>query len=650
MTDITLKYLIVNNFKKLTEFELNFVTNSLCLIKGSNGSGKSSIFESIYTCLYGSITGTTDADVIQRGKQSAKIELGLEINKELYKIERTLGKGAKLVVTKGDLVISDKSSLSKNIVENLIPEFIIKLSMLQARSKNEIKTLIKDVVTSILNVDEFFEKLKNKITELNSNINDKKNEHTKFEINRNNISNYVNEMKNKIDYTKNEISVCQEKIKTIDIELNGVVIDDLIRLMAVVTQEYNNRINNINKKLSDEYQSINNVIQECKLKLNHLDTQKNNILNEAKIEGQKIDNNALNVVTNLEKQAYAIDIEIRNRTNEIAHKTTELSVDKCPVCKQTISLDIKNEVKLIIEKLKSELEEYKRNKEIILNKMTEQRNNSSEQKKEAMKIFSEQLNAVKIEYDNIVNTELTELNNQAEVARYNINNVDKVTIYDSILKEYNVDKTTLENSQKYITLNTEKNSLLSKIDVLTNEISYNTNKISEFDINIQKFVDSINSNQLEIDTLYNKLSEYEYWNDSRLLKNILLKKVSSSINSLLSEKYQTVMNINFELGEKDIDIKVTNLNGEEVYIENLSQGEFAITILSIICTFKELISVKYNFNWLILDEFLDRLDAENMSNVVQFLSEKIEGSKFVITHNTYALDLQYWDNVIDMSN
>ena len=650
MTDINLKYLIVKNFKKLSDFELTFVPNSLTLIKGSNGSGKSSIFEAIYTCLYGSLSGTTDSEVIQKGKQSATIELGIEIDGETYKIERTLGKGPKIIITKTDLVISDKSSLSKSIIEKLIPEFVVKISMLQARSKNEIKTLIKDVVTSILNIDDFFEKLKNKITDLNQDIINKKNEFAKIEINRNNLSSYIDEMQTRIKRTEQDILEQQTKIKEYEIQLNGIVIEELVELSNSIGQEYNNRLNSITKTLTDEYQSINNVIQEFKTKLNQLDMQRNNILNTAKLEGQKIDNHILGLVSNLEKQIHAIDMEIRNKTNDISHKTTELSVDKCPVCKQTISSDIKEEVKVTIEKLKNELVPLKATREDLSLQVTQQKGMSASMKQDAIKGFSEQLLKIKQEYDYIATTELDALNNKLGEVGNKINSIDKQNIYNSVLEDYKVDRNLIENSQTYINLHATKKSLMSKVDVLNDEISYNVNKIKEYNTEVQSLVTKLSSTQTETDTISTNLSHYEYWNDSRLLKNILLKKVSNSINTLLKDKYQSVMSINFELGERDIDIKVTNLNGEEVHIENLSQGEFAITILSIICTFKELISVKYNFSWLILDEFLDRLDNENMSSVIQFLSEKIEGSKFVITHNSYALDSQTWDNVIDMSN
>lgn len=113
MVNIEMKSISIKDFKKIEEFEYNLSDSSMILVKGPNGSGKSSIFEAMYTCLYGSKTGLKDENVIRNGCSSCQLSLTFLINNEEYRVERTIGKGGKLVVYKGSDLISDKSSLSK---------------------------------------------------------------------------------------------------------------------------------------------------------------------------------------------------------------------------------------------------------------------------------------------------------------------------------------------------------------------------------------------------------------------------------------------------------------------------------------------------------------------------------------------------------
>ncbi|MGB9674738.1 MAG: SbcC/MukB-like Walker B domain-containing protein, partial [Nanopusillaceae archaeon] len=186
-----------------------------------------------------------------------------------------------------------------------------------------------------------------------------------------------------------------------------------------------------------------------------------------------------------------------------------------------------------------------------------------------------------------------------------------------------------------------------------------TNKQSEIsylDNEVEKLVSSSKNIQLDLENKQSKLEDltiekniYNYWNNVKLFRNILLTKISKSINHLLVDKYKSLVKVEFSINEKDIDIITTNLNGETVSMDSLSQGEQTIALLSIGCALRDILSSKYKVNWLFLDEFLDKLDQDNMTTIVDFIDNNISGHKFVITHNTYALELQNWNDVIDMS-
>ena len=71
---------------------------------GSNGSGKSSIFDAIYWCLFGETTkGLTGNDVVRRGAKDCMVELTLEDpNKNMYKIWRDRKNGLGICIPSPD--------------------------------------------------------------------------------------------------------------------------------------------------------------------------------------------------------------------------------------------------------------------------------------------------------------------------------------------------------------------------------------------------------------------------------------------------------------------------------------------------------------------------------------------------------------------
>ena len=648
MTSIILKSIIIENFKKLSNFQLNLDNgNNIYLIKGSNGSGKSSIFEAIYTCLYGSKTGTTDSDVIQKGKLSSTLQLNIEINGEEYIIERILGKGSKVTITKSGLVLSDKSSTSKSIIEKLIPEYILTISMLQVKSKNEIKQLIKEVITSVLNIDDFFEKLKNKINEFNNILNQINQNKNIINNDISNINNNISNYNNRIINIDQQILSYNNQISEIDSKLNGITIDYIIKVKNDVTNEYNKRYNDVKSNYDIKLKNLNNDINEYKKLDFEFQSSYNQLLNEIKIHKQELVNNLQNTNSTIERNISTIDANINSVNNDIQHKTLELSKDICPLCKQSIPQESKNKIKDSIENLKLESKTLLDNKNSLLEKLNNNKIIYEKEVNDAILKYSNLVNEVndkiknnKINIDNL-NTEITKVNNE-------ILSIDTNLIYNQVIQDLKVNLDILNNSSIYTNMINNKTSLQSNIETLNSEKIYINDQIK---ISNDKNID-LNNNIMNLDKEYEeyerKLNIYSYWNDQKLLKSILLKRISLTINSLLKEKYQSVLEIDFDLTDKDIEIIVKNMNNERINIENLSQGEFAITTLSIICTFRDVLSSKYNFNWMLLDEFLDRLDKENMELVIKFLTDKIEGNKFIITHNTYAQELQCFTDIIDM--
>jgi DNA repair exonuclease SbcCD ATPase subunit len=88
-----LKHLQLKDFMSISDLDLNF--DKINLISGSNGSGKSSIFEAIALCLTSKKRSTSYQDYVKQGKEFAKIILDCEINNEPvnFNIQLNLVKG-----------------------------------------------------------------------------------------------------------------------------------------------------------------------------------------------------------------------------------------------------------------------------------------------------------------------------------------------------------------------------------------------------------------------------------------------------------------------------------------------------------------------------------------------------------------------------
>ncbi|MEM9824074.1 MAG: SMC family ATPase, partial [Bacteroidota bacterium] len=91
-----IKSLQLKNFKQYQALELDFQEGLVGII-GKNGAGKSTIFEGILLCLFGSIN--TDKDFYKTSwaadKEAVSLELTFEVNQKVYRVQRSF-RGKKL--------------------------------------------------------------------------------------------------------------------------------------------------------------------------------------------------------------------------------------------------------------------------------------------------------------------------------------------------------------------------------------------------------------------------------------------------------------------------------------------------------------------------------------------------------------------------
>lgn len=128
ISDVRVKDLFIKNFMSIDEFSLDFSDfEKICVICGPNGSGKTSIVESLYWVLTGKTTKRVPVgSLLNKYKSSEEgvlVKLTLEINGEDYVIERSRRGGAPGLILKklGEDVVYDKESVGST------QDFIYKL-------------------------------------------------------------------------------------------------------------------------------------------------------------------------------------------------------------------------------------------------------------------------------------------------------------------------------------------------------------------------------------------------------------------------------------------------------------------------------------------------------------------------------------------
>lgn len=185
---LILNNLTLTNFISHENSAVKFKKNQKLLISGNSGSGKSSIIDAIVFILYNQ--GRVDSrNLIQRKKKFAKVELTLDDDGKLYKIIRTITDKGKheLTVLEGNNIKSlvpvkangtrgIQEYLEKNILHSSYLLFINSIVYPQNNTEsfvNQTAARKKEIILEMINAgsyDEYYEKIKNKITDLQNDI------------------------------------------------------------------------------------------------------------------------------------------------------------------------------------------------------------------------------------------------------------------------------------------------------------------------------------------------------------------------------------------------------------------------------------------------------------------------------------------------
>ena len=594
--NIKFRKITLNNFMSFENATIDFTCNSgYTIVSGvnnnpddlakSNGSGKSSLWESIVWCLTGETIRGTKQVSNKYTNDGALVELEFSIDNDLYKIlrskdNRQYGSNLKIYVNNedksgkgirdGEKILSE---ILPDVTSDLLGSVIVLGQGLPQRFTNNTPSGRKEVLEKLSKSDFMIEDIKNKLSNRKTFLN---NELRKCE-------DTILSLESKKSVLQNQINKDEEFIKSqpfidFDNEYTGYDID--ISALKADLSYFEFHIKETETRYNDIYKSYN------QLDLDFKDFQ----LKNATEYSEKIDP--------IVKDRMQNQFKITQLKNEI-NKAKSIK-DICPTCGQklpdvhkidttdmekevldltTLNENLNNQVQALKKESCDKEDEFKLAQEETRNKIKNQLNLNIAEKEKFLKDKDDtikELHKQELELENLKNTE----------AKLKM-------IWGSI----DNNKKEIEQLSEQILYNSaEKDNLKLRIDIVSKMITISTRDFRGF--LLSEVITYIN----------NKAKEY-------------------SLDIFETDK------IDFKLDGNNIDI----LYCDKQY-ENLSGGEKQKIDLIIQFSIRDMLSqfLNFNSNILILDEIFDNLDSTGCQKVIDLISNKLNTIQniYVVTHHT----------------
>ena len=635
MNRIEFSHLKIQNFRAISELELEFVPSSIVLIKGRNGSGKSSIFNALYSCLYNrQLNGRPLNKAIKQGTDFCVLNLVFNINGVQHELYRRIGKNSKVILYREGEELASGNKV-KSIIESLIPPKILKLHMLQSLQ-------IKDIISDLTDVSEFSQKVSDRKKSVEKELLEKEGQlqadqhHLEF------VSKQIHETVQNIEKLDCEIKKFQQQISKLEPSVNNANLVTITEKQKRVEQfmiEYQTSL----KTFKDSIQlKIRTEVDEPKIKYSNLLKQ---LESELVTKKQKLEIEKHKLIKSLEIDINTLQVEIKNTESELQKFRNLLDTKKCFTCDREIKTNDIPKFQQKIEKLQEQLIKSKQKVEEIKRKQIEiQQEYQSKIQKLEEKILKDKqkISDYLQQLENYRNSLLSQIDNNYE------NNL-KIKLLD----KFNLTESDLNQDYSRLVSNINQiDQLKAKLQtlILTKEnLETQLNKLQKQEEAIKQSIDKIHP---EIEKLKEKVKILTTWQNTRLIKKLLVKKATVAINSLIQQKYGQIIKVSLELTESDdINILIRNMNGDIVPLDDSSTGESVISKLTLYIALRYLLSQSCCITCLFLDEFLDSLDELNVEKVLSFLkdiSTNEHTSIFLISHRE-SIQTDIYDDIIDMS-
>ena len=597
--NICFQKVTLHNFLSFGDAEVDLNDSSYTLVSGinnckldlakSNGSGKSSLWESIIWVLTGdTIRGTKDV-VNRYGKDGTYVELTFKIDKNDYKIIRykdysNIGTNLKLYINNEDKSgkgIRDTEKLLEqylpDINSSLLGSVIILGQGLPQRFTNNTPSGRKEVLEKLSKSDFMIEDIKSKLSNRKQFLNDELRKYQDL---------ILEEESKKSVYEKRLVDLSKEKETLIPEDF-----DSIITILTNKINENESLSNSLSDQMSNKNLELDLNKSKSKNKEREYEVAKSTLIKDFNINLQPII-----------KQETELQIQIKSLIQEITK--LESIKDICPTCGQKLP-DVH---KVDTTNLKNQLDEYNQKLEEIQKIKKDQQEKDDLKYNEVSNTYLKELEDLDTEYDSI-NREVVQLNNKRTDINADIYN-DKLE-----LDKIKIRKDNYENKIK--TIDKDLDEATNQINLLKDNLLYN---------NIEK--DNIEARL----NIVNKMLTIA----TRDFRGFLLSEVIKFINQKAKEYCKEIFDT------EEIEFR---LDGNNIFIgycgkqyENLSGGEKQKIDLIIQFSIRDMLTryLDFSSNILVLDEIFDNLDSIGCQKVLNLISNKLTdiSSIYIITHHS----------------
>lgn len=613
----------IENFRSIKQMKVDLSNQGIVIVKGvneyedkatSNGSGKSSVFESIIFALFEE-TSSGEKDVSTRGsKEGYNITLKFSVDGIPYVINRK-AKGKSVNVYKDNIDISARTKSETNkIIQSIIginKSIFLDSIFLSQNTNTNLSTLSptarKERLEILTNTDYTINLFKDKLKELQQ----------EYECMCVSKQLELNKLTGKLETINNQKLKIQSTLSEIEEKINE-------RNKLGNVEEIQNQINCLNSEIQSLTDKIPNIDKEIESINNELEVVRNNKLEKQTLKDTKnieIENQRT-ICVDIHKEITRLDNIIHYNLISIERLNSEIekirNSDTCPTCGRKYEnineehiLNLIQEKQIEIDNLQTENDNT--NKSIIENQTN-------------LDIETEKGKSIKQEIEDIT---------------AGINTLDTI----------------IQGKEKEILdYNSEKARILQNIQLKNNSIVNFNNMITEIkNIEIpdktqyENMLDDLNKEEQEINNSQLIINEdlskcninVEVLKHSIQLvtkdfRTYLLKNSIQYLNAVL-KNYSNVLFSN----EKDIifisedDTKLDIYLGEASY-ESLSGGERTRVDIALLLAQKSLANMIGNIscNIIILDEVLGYCDSQAESVVVNLLCSELNTieSIYMISH------------------
>lgn len=638
--NIVFKHLHTKRFQSLDDIKLDLDDKGVVVIKGinnyednvkSNGSGKSSIFESIIFALYGETSnGITDPEnrVLNNGYE---VSLSLSIDNVDYQITRSKENGKSKVEllqyidgVPNDISGRNKTDANKIILNllNISKELFLDSVFLAQGVSTNLSTLSptarKERLEILTGTEKLIEDFKSYIKERQLEYETKCTELTlnksKIEGNIQSLNNQKNTLRTKIEEIKVEI----ERYKSLG---NIEDIDNNIKICE-------NEIVQIEQTIQDIEQSIT----ESRAKINTLKETKQSIETEKELINTKlVAQRELVYKLNSNLDNLQNNISTHNRDIDRLNKDIEAirNSDTCPTCGRKYDNANEEHIQQTISKYNAEINQHLADIERINNQIAEDTNSYNLEVEVGKKLKSD--------YD-ALQSKVQEINNLIQIEETNQTNQTNQTKNQ---------RNFISNKQTQIKELQAKKEEILKVKVP--DTTEYENMIRDIELNITNLHNDIQNIETEWNA-QNDLVDTCKYSQQLITKPFRTYLLQNSIN-LLNEKLAYLSRKLFS-NEKDIitingdDSKLDIRLGDSSY-ESLSGGEKTRVNMCLLLAQKYLASNIGNIecNIIVLDEVLGQCDSEAEMNIIDLIIEELQSVSSIIFIGHKELPIPY-DNLI----